>query len=479
MKIEQAWLQQTIEELVERFNIPSMQVAIVQQGEVSFAGSGVREVEKQELADKDTLYSIASITKTFIAAAASLLVKDGLLSWDEPIVNYLLDFKMYNDDLTQGVTLKDLLCHRTGVPRHDRSWFFHRDKLQQADVIHNIQYLEPSQPLRYVAQYNNYMFTLASYIIEHVTGKAWDEFVTERLLNPLDMSNTFFRKKDILEQDNRAIGYQTNSEKHVPVPYGNIYFMGGVGCMSSSVSDMIKWVQFHLNGGRVGEQQLIPFNMVKELLTTIVANEVLPWNHFPEYTDQSYGICWLIEYYRGHKIISKDGGVDGYLSDLVLIPELDFGIISLTNSINHTTIQMLQNMIFDQLFGFTADNWMDRYEKESLRLEDLAKQSFKKEKARVGHHILPRDLQDYVGTYTHPAYGDYIVSQNEDQLMISYFSRKVAIDHVIADHFMLIMDSSNQAIPLQFKASLDGCIHGVSIVLEPQIPTGIFFKKQV
>ncbi|HSL86271.1 MAG TPA: serine hydrolase [Bacteroidales bacterium] len=478
MKIEQAWLQQTIEELVERFNIPSMEVAIVQQGEVSFAGSGVREVEKQELADKDSLYSIASITKTFVAAAASLLVEEGLLSWDAPVVNYLPNFQMYNDALTQGVTLRDLLCHRTGVPRHDRSWFFHRDKLQQADVLNNIRYLEPSQPLRYVAQYNNYMFALASYIIEHATGKPWDEFVAERLLKPLGMNNTFFRKEDILGQKNRAIGYQTTSEKHVPVPYGDIYFMGGAGCVSSSASDMIKWVQFHLNGGRVGDQQLIPSKMVKELLTPIVANEVLPWNHFPEFTDQSYGICWLIEYYRGHKIVSKDGGVDGYLSDLVLIPELDFGIISLTNRINHTTIQMLQNMIFDKLFGFSAGNWADRYEKESSRLEDLAKQNFAKEKARVGQHTLTRHLQDYVGTYTHPAYGDYVISQNVEQLMISYFGRQVAVDHVVADHFMLIMDSSNQAIPLQFQASLDGRIHGVSIILEPQIPTGIYFKKQ-
>jgi len=91
---------------------------------------------------------------------------------------------------------------------------------------------------------------------------------------------------------------------------------------------------------------------------------------------------------------------------------------------------------------------------------------------------LPRDLQDYVGTYTHPAYGDYVVSQNGEQLMISYFARQVAVDHVVADHFMLIMDSSNQAIPLQFQASLDGCIHGVSIGLESKIPNGIYFTKQ-
>ena len=478
MKIEQAWLQQTIEELVERFNIPSMQVAIIQQGQVSFAGSGVRDVEKQDLADKDSLYSIASITKTFVAAGASLLVAEGLLSWDEPIVNYLPDFQMYNDALTQGVTLKDLLSHRTGIPRHDRSWFFQRDKLQQADVIHNIRYLEPSQPLRYVAQYNNYMFALAAHIIEHVTGKAWDEFVTERLLKPLSMDNTLFRKEEILGRQNRAIGYQPSSNKLVPVPYGNIYFMGGAGCISSTASDMIKWVQFHLNGGRVAGQQLIPAKMIKELLTPVVANEVLPWNDFPEFSDQSYGLCWMIEYYRGHKIVSKDGGVDGYSSDLVLIPELDFGIISLSNKISNSTIQMLQNMIFDQLFEHEISDWPNRYEKESQRLGELAKQKFAKEKARVGQHIIPRSLSDYLGTYTHPAYGEYVVSQNGDQLMISYYGSQRAVDHVVADHFMLVMDSAKQTIPLQFQASLDGRIHGVSIVIEPQIPTGIYFKKQ-
>src|SRR6056297_2122751 len=138
MKIEQAWLQQTIEELIDRFNIPSMQVAIIQEGEISFAGCGMRNIEKQELADSDSLYSIASITKTFITAAICILVEEGRLNWDEPIVTYAPDIKMYNETLTQGVTLRDLICHRTGLPRHDRSWFFQRDKLNKMDIIRNI-----------------------------------------------------------------------------------------------------------------------------------------------------------------------------------------------------------------------------------------------------------------------------------------------------------------------------------------------------
>ncbi len=477
MKIEQAWLQQTIEELIDRFNIPSMQVAIIQEGEISFAGCGMRNIEKQELADSDSLYSIASITKTFITAAICILVEEGRLNWDEPIVTYAPDIKMYNETLTQGVTLRDLICHRTGLPRHDRSWFFQRDKLNKMDIIRNIRYLEPSQPLRYVAQYNNYMYSLATYVIENVLEKKWDEFVVERLFKPLGMKNTLFHKDKILNHTNRAIGYETNSNKHFPVPYKNIYFMGGVGCVSSSVSDMIKWVQFHLNGGRVGNQQLISLNMINEMLTPIIVNEKLPWNDFPEFTDQSYGLCWLVEYYRGHKIISKDGGVDGYLTDLVLIPELDFGIISLTNRINHQTIQMLENMIFDKLFGLTNGNWPEKYEKNSIRLKDLASKKFVQEKARVVENVITRDLQDYVGTYSHPAYGDYIVSKNGERLMISYFNKQVAIDHIVADNFLLIMESSNQAIPLKFKTNLEGYIHGVSIALEPKIEKGIYFSR--
>ena len=264
MKIEQGWLQQTIEELIKRFNIPSMQVAIVQEGKVICAGSGVREVEKMTLANEDTIYSIASITKTFVAAGASLLVDDGIITWDEPILTYLPDFKMYNESLTQSVTMRDLLSHRTGIPRHDKSWSLRRDQLQLTDIIKNISFLEPSQPLRHIAQYNNYMFALAAYIIEQLTGKAWDEFITDRLLKPLKMNNTFFRKRNILEHTNRAKGYQTTANKTVAIPYGDIYFMGGAGCISSSISDMSKWVQFHLNEGQIGDLQLISKKTIKE-----------------------------------------------------------------------------------------------------------------------------------------------------------------------------------------------------------------------
>jgi len=479
MKIEQAWLQQTVEELIERFSIPSMQVAIIQQGQVSFAGSGVRNVEMQEEANRDSLYSIASITKTFVAAAASLLVDDGLISWDEPIVTYLPNFKMYNEALTQSVTMRDLLSHRTGIPRHDRSWSLRRDQLHLTDIIQNIAFLEPNQPLRHIAQYNNYMFALAAYIIEQITGMAWDEFVTDRLLKPLGMDNTFFRKEEILRHQNRSLGYQKTADKWAAVPYGDIYFMGGAGCISSSISDMSKWVLFHLNGGRVGDQQLISSDTIKELMTPIVAKEVLPWIQFPEFSDLSYGICWLVGYYRGHKIVSKSGGLDGYLSDLAFIPELGFGMISLTNGINHMAIPILENMIYDKLYGFSDGKWADRYEKEFKRFGDMAKQEFAKEKARAGQNIIPRDLQDYVGTYTNPAYGDYVVSQKDGQLMITYRMNLVTVDHVIADHFMLIMDSSKQVIPLQFQSKLDACIHGVSIGLESKISKGIYFEKQV
>jgi len=479
VKITQVWLQKKVDELLERFNLPSMQVALTQQGEVIYAGRGVREVEKPEFADKDTVYTIASITKTFNAAAAALLVEEGLLSWDEPIINYLPDFQMYDDISTHSVTLRDLLCHRTGVPRHDASWANNRDQLQLSDVVHNIRYLEPNQPLRYISQYNNYMFALTSFIIEHVTGQDWDLFITERLLKPLGMNNTFFRKADIVGHPNRAIGHKPVADQQVPLPYSNIYFMGGTGCISSSVSDLIKWAQFQLNEGRVGDQQLISADMVQEFQHPRSTNENLPGYHFPEFSAKSYGICWGIEYYRGRKIVSHGGSLDGNLSNLALIPEVDVGIIILTNSGNHVVHHMLRNMIYDAVLDYSEGDWANRYEQEFMQLAEAARNTVSLTKEQIGQHDLPRDLAEYSGTYVHPAYGEFILNIDGDQLFTHYGTRSLELHHLIADNFVAIIEADQQVIPIQYQCGFDGVIHGANIGLEPKFKNGIYFTKKM
>jgi len=153
-------------------------------------GFGVRGLDSTDPVDTNTIYRLASNTKAFTAFSLGLLVDEGKLEWDKPIKNYIPDFKLYNDYLTESVTVRDLLCHRTGLPAHD--WALHDPSLTRKDCVERLRYLEPNFDLRVKHQYNNKMFMLAAYVLECITGEVWEHFVMRRIFEPLEMNNTIF-----------------------------------------------------------------------------------------------------------------------------------------------------------------------------------------------------------------------------------------------------------------------------------------------
>ena len=153
---------------------PSVSVGVVKDGKTVFCGGfGLRDVEKNLPADGETLYQIGSCSKAFTAALVAILVDQGKLDWDAPVTTYVPEVRFYDDFTTEAVTLRDLLCHRTGLPRHEYSWY--GTDFDKATLVHNLRYLEPNQPIRTKFQYNNQCFILAGYVVERVTGKSFEE----------------------------------------------------------------------------------------------------------------------------------------------------------------------------------------------------------------------------------------------------------------------------------------------------------------
>lgn len=160
----------TLGSLIEEHNVPAIQVGIVRDGEIIFNEAlGYRDYPNKIKADTKTLFAIASSTKAFVAEAIAILVDEGKVEWDKPVQQYIPEFKMNNSYVSENLTVRDILCHRPGLPRHDLMWYLNVDDFSLEDIIHKIRYLEPSQPFRYKMQYQNHMFGLGGYLIERVT----------------------------------------------------------------------------------------------------------------------------------------------------------------------------------------------------------------------------------------------------------------------------------------------------------------------
>ena len=169
-----------VEEGLKLWESPSVSIGIVKDGRIVLCeGFGKRDVENDLPATGDTLYQIGSCTKAFTSALVAIMVDQGKLSWDEPLIKYLPEIRFYEDSTTSNLTLRDILSHRSGLPRHEYAWY--GTDFTKEELMFNLRYLEPNKPIRTKFQYNNYGFMLAGYAVERVTGKSWEDCVEESL----------------------------------------------------------------------------------------------------------------------------------------------------------------------------------------------------------------------------------------------------------------------------------------------------------
>ncbi len=201
-----------VEQLLKDWNAPGVGVGIVVDDKLAFAkGYGYRDYEKHLPFTSATLCPIASNTKLFTAVAAGLLVAEGKLTWDMPVRDAVPRIRFYNDALNNTVTLKDMLAHRTGITRHDTIWY--EAEFSRRELFERLKYLEPQAPLRQTFLYNNLMYAAVGYLIELQTGQTWEEFVRERILNPLDMSSTVYTIADMLKQSDYVVPFTEKRDR--------------------------------------------------------------------------------------------------------------------------------------------------------------------------------------------------------------------------------------------------------------------------
>lgn len=472
---------------LKKWESPSVAVGVIKDGQVVLCdGFGQRDVENNLPATKHTLYQIGSCSKAFTCALAAKLCDEGLLDWDTPIKAYVPEISFYDDYITQNVTVRDLVSHRTGLPRHEYSWY--GTDYDKSQLMGNLKYLEPNQPVRQKFQYNNQCYILVGYICERLTGKTFEQLLDEYIFKPLGMTHSNAFIEDIEGNADHAVPYDRDDPDVALKGMRKIPFykmprenkaegigapLGPAGSINSCVEDMLKWVQMHLDHGKCGDQQVISEQNVAQLhKPNMILNGPLDMP-MEETSLWRYSMGWFIEKFRTIKVYHHGGNINGFSGFTCFVPELNLGIVSYTNMNASYLHFALGRTIIDHYLGNHDTDWVQRYydfvaDRAGKQDELLKAFTGEKTEGTVPSH----KLKDYVGSFKRPGYNPADITLEDGALYLHFCEAKIRMKHFHYDTFVLdeVVGELPAGIPVHFyTADIGGEVAALSmpLVTEP------------
>src|SRR5437867_9306343 len=376
-----------LETIVKDWNVPGLGVGVVAKNRLVFArGYGFRDFGRKLPFTPKTTVPIASNTKLFTAVATGLLVEDGKLDWDKPVRQFVPDIQFFNDDLSAKVTIRDMLSHRTGITRHDTIWY--KSDFTRKQLFEKLVYLEPQEPMRQTFLYNNLMFAAVGYLIELQSGKTWEQFVKERIFEPLQMNATSYSIGDMLKRPEFGVGFteRRDSFELYRIPYyEDISGVAPCGAIVSNIEDMSHWLIALMNQGKYDGKQVLPAEVLKATLQPAIAlpNTALETRGWSEVLNAAYGKGRQTASYRGHLITFHGGDLPGFHTQVSLMPQDHIGVIVFEIG-NHS--QPLYNIVsynvYERLLGMNQTPWSDR--QLEIRLKNKKAGTEARTKANAG-----------------------------------------------------------------------------------------------
>ncbi len=470
---------------MKEWNVPGTAVAIVKDDEVAhLKGYGYRDLEHELPVTAETQFAIGSASKAFTTLILGMLVEEGIIEWDEPVRTYLPEFELDDAFATERMTPRDLVCHRSGLPRHDLMWY--GSSSTREELFEHLRYLEPNADFRTKFQYQNLMFMTAGYLAGRVTGSSWERLVMDRIFEPLGMKHSNLSTDDLQRAPDFALGYEqkkdekSKEKKIKQMPFRNIDNVGPAGSINSSATDMVEWVRFQLSEGKVGDQQLVSPLIMQELhRPQMVVHGGMAAILFkqPEMPHIMYGLGWFVQPYRGHEMLHHGGNIDGFSALVSFMPKENIGIVVLTN-LNATPFPYaIALSAYDRLLGLDAIDWNGRYKLIWTQLEQMEDQSKKLEDInRIKGTKTSHPIKDYAGVYSHPAYGSIEIMENRKHLNAEYNGMTSELEHWHYDVFRAKTEPFD-GLKFAFLTNLNGDIDCVSVILEQSVDA-IEFTRQ-
>ncbi|HKX83647.1 MAG TPA: serine hydrolase domain-containing protein, partial [Pyrinomonadaceae bacterium] len=336
---------------------PGMAIAVVKDDKKVFArGYGVRKLGETAPVDENTIFAIASNSKAFTTASLGILVDEKKLSWDDKVSKYLPDFEMYDPWVTSELTVRDLVTHRVGLDTFSGDLLWYETTYSPDEILRRVKHLPRVSSFRTRYGYQNLMFIAAGKVVEKVSGRSWCDFVSDRILKPLDMNRTVCSVNSL--PDNSAWPHNESGGKLRVLHRGNVDGAYAAAALNSSVADLSKWVRTQLGKGKFEGKQIFSEGQGWAMHQPYFAQQIseTAWKNNPTRHFSGVGMGWFVYDYQGRKIINHSGGLDGMLSYTVLIPEENAGFVVLTNSESPGFIVMM-NKIRDVLVNAPKRDW--------------------------------------------------------------------------------------------------------------------------
>jgi CubicO group peptidase (beta-lactamase class C family) len=400
------------ESALKAWNAPGIAVAIVKDDRVVMAkGYGVKERGKPDAVTAHTVFAIGSMSKAFTTASMAMLVDEGKMSWDDPVRKHIEFFRLSDPLASEQVTLRD-----------------------QEEIIRRIGYVKLSKPFRTAWQYNNIMVSAAGYAVGKASGETWQQFLQTRIFEPLGMKSA---STDVAAAQ-AAPDHASPHRRTQVVAWRNLDNIAPAGAVNASLDDMIPWARLQLNDGEIDGKRLISAQNVEEMHTPQMAmrpeDEGRDWN--PDLGQISYGLGWFIVDYRGLHLVSHGGAIDGFRSDITLIPSEKTAVIVLSNLDQDNLPEALRWSILDLMHGFPQRDWNATLIGHAQE-EQKAAQAERKRRAaeRVPGTTPSHPLADYSGTYWDAGYGEVKIAVENGELTLAWANFHAPLEHYHYDTF--------------------------------------------
>jgi CubicO group peptidase (beta-lactamase class C family) len=421
------------------WQIPGLAVAIVKDGHVVFMkGYGVRNIQKTDPVDENTLFMIGSNTKAFTATALSMLAVEKKLSLDDKVTKWMPTFKLNDPLASENVTVRDLLCHRIGFGTFQGDFTYWTSSLTRKEVIEKMAHVHAQYGFRARWGYCNAAFTAAGELIPAIANQSWEAYLTEKIFKPLHMERTILSSGEMKKASNASSAHTVVHGKLTPLEIPDIDNLGPAGSISSSVSDMTHWVIAQLDMGKYENQQVIPAAAIsatrspQSILGLDQRDKTL--SHFA-----LYGLGFFVSDRAGKLVVAHTGGVDGFVTSLMLVPEEKLGIIVLTNTDQNNFFQNLTDEIRDSFLHLPYSGYKKQLERvmEYQHKEDGEIDSLRAVVAKNNKAALP--LESYTGRYQDVFYGDATVALEHAKLAIhfSHHPKLIGQLELLADNSFL------------------------------------------
>jgi CubicO group peptidase (beta-lactamase class C family) len=350
---------------MEQWSVPGLAIAVVRNDSTLFArGYGVREIGTRDSVNTSTVFGLLSPTKTFTTTALAMLAEEDKLSWNDPVLRHLPDFRLSDSARTERLTIRDLVSHRSGYADPVQLWY--ESDLSREEIVDRLATIEPDAPLRSKFLYDNVMYVVAGEVIEAVSGRSWEDYMRKRILGPLDMDRSAATPSTLAERSNAASPHARRFfGTFGPIqPSGTIRFenIAPAGAIQTTARDMTTWLKVHLNEGEYNGGRLLEEASVRDLRKpriAVPAEQLGPLSRAAD--SMAYGSGWFLLDYRGRNVAMHGGGAPGLRSYVGIMPSKNLGVVVLSNMDGTEVSQALTYYVFDLFTEAKPMDWSKRF----------------------------------------------------------------------------------------------------------------------